>query len=64
MAFNNFEVSRRQSLQTPFVSWTVIVARLGLLLWAVTLILASITVARDSNTLITRSNLTISVFGV
>ncbi|KAH7369151.1 hypothetical protein B0T11DRAFT_71106 [Plectosphaerella cucumerina] len=65
VASRNLEVIRRQPLQSPFVSWTVIVARIGFLLWVVTIILTSVTVARPaSNNLITRSNVAIAVFGV
>ena len=65
VASRNLEIVRRQPLQAPFVSWTVIVARLSFLLWVVTVILTSVTVARPAtNTIITRSNVAISVFGV
>ncbi|CRK45099.1 hypothetical protein BN1723_016469 [Verticillium longisporum] len=65
VSFRNYEVSRRQPLQSPFVSWTIIVVRLSLLLWVVSVILTAVTVARlDSNSVITRSNLAISIFGV
>ncbi|KAL2754757.1 hypothetical protein ACRALDRAFT_1064572 [Sodiomyces alcalophilus JCM 7366] len=64
VAFGNYEMPR-QSLQPPVVSWTVILARISLVLWVVSLVLTALTVSHpESNSLITRSNLAIAVFGV
>lgn len=63
VAFGNYGIPR-QPLQAPVVSWTVILARISLVLWVVSLALTAVTVSHpESNTLITRSNLALSVFG-
>ncbi|OLN89043.1 hypothetical protein CCHL11_06003 [Colletotrichum chlorophyti] len=68
VSFRNYEVSRRQSLQSPLVSWAVIVARLALLLWIPAIILSSAAMARYpgfvTQSPITELNLTVSVIGI
>ncbi|ROT34599.1 hypothetical protein SODALDRAFT_382395 [Sodiomyces alkalinus F11] len=64
VSFGNYQ-SSRQSLQAPVVSWAVILARISLILWVVTLVLTAITVSHpQSNSVITRSNLALATFGV
>ncbi|WDK12944.1 s-adenosylmethionine decarboxylase proenzyme protein [Colletotrichum graminicola] len=68
VSFRNYQVAKRQSLQSPLVSWAVIVARLGLLLWIPASILSSIAMARHSGFVtqspVTELNLTVSAVGI
>ncbi|KAK2054768.1 hypothetical protein LY76DRAFT_648855 [Colletotrichum caudatum] len=68
VSFRNYQVAKRQSLQSPLVSWAVIVARLGLLLWIPAAILSSIAVARypgfATQSPITELNLAVSAVGI
>ncbi|KAK1979777.1 hypothetical protein LZ30DRAFT_596160 [Colletotrichum cereale] len=68
VSFRNYQVVKRQSLQSPLVSWAVIVARLGLLLWIPATILSSIAVARYpgfvTQSPITELNLGVSAVGI
>ncbi|KAK2002631.1 hypothetical protein LX36DRAFT_626547 [Colletotrichum falcatum] len=68
VSFRNYQVVKRQSLQSPLVSWAVIVARLGLLLWIPAVILSSIATARYpgfvTQSPITELNLAVSAVGI
>lgn len=47
-AKTNFSIIRSQPFQHPLHSWTIIVARLAFLAWAVAVIASSVAVARAS----------------
>ncbi|CCF35475.1 hypothetical protein CH063_07255 [Colletotrichum higginsianum] len=68
VSFRNYQVVRRQSLQSPLVSGAVIVARIGLLLWIPATILSSIAMSRYpgfvTQSPITELNLAVSAVGI
>ncbi|GKT84087.1 S-adenosylmethionine decarboxylase proenzyme [Colletotrichum tofieldiae] len=68
VSFRNYQVVKRQSLQSPLVSWAVIVARLGLLLWIPATILSSVAMSRYpgfvTQSPITELNLAVSAVGI
>lgn len=68
VSFRNYQVVKRQSLQSPLVSWAVIVARLGLLLWIPAVILSSVALSHYpgfvTQSPITELNFSVSVIGM
>ncbi|WYZ38112.1 hypothetical protein EsH8_III_000026 [Colletotrichum jinshuiense] len=68
VSFRNYQIARRQSLQSPLVSGAIIVARLALLLWIPAVILSSAAVARFpgfvTQSPITELNLAVSATGI
>ncbi|TDZ13807.1 hypothetical protein C8034_v000282 [Colletotrichum sidae] len=68
VALRNYQFVRRQALQSPLVSWAVIVARLALLFWIPAVILSSVAVAHFPGFLvespITELNLAVSIVGI
>ncbi|KAK0380820.1 hypothetical protein CLIM01_01793 [Colletotrichum limetticola] len=68
VSFRNYQVVKRQSLQSPLVSWAVIVARLGLLLWIPAVILSSVALSHYpgfvTQSPITELNFSVSVIGI
>ncbi|GKT52136.1 uncharacterized protein ColSpa_12317 [Colletotrichum spaethianum] len=68
VSFRNYQVVRRQSLQSPLVSWAFIVARLGLLLWVPATILSSVAMSHYpgfvTQSPITELNLAVSTVGI
>ncbi|KAF9877250.1 hypothetical protein CkaCkLH20_05516 [Colletotrichum karsti] len=68
VSLRNCDFVRKQPLQSPLVSWTVIVARLALLLWIPAVILSSVAIANFPGFLvespITELNLAVSIMGI
>lgn len=68
VSFRNCQFIRRQSLQSPLVSWAIIVSRLALLLWIPAIILSCGAVAHFPGFLaespITELNLAVSIVGM
>ncbi|KAI8175023.1 putative secreted lipase [Colletotrichum sp. SAR 10_86] len=68
VSFRNCQFVRRQSLQSPLVSWAIIVSRLALLLWIPAIILSCGAVAHFPGFLaespITELNLAVSIVGI
>ncbi|KAF6828118.1 hypothetical protein CPLU01_08715 [Colletotrichum plurivorum] len=68
VSFRNEQFVRKQAMQSPLVSWAVIVSRLGLLLWIPAVILSSVAIAGFPGFLvespITELNLAISIVGI
>ncbi|TDZ48295.1 hypothetical protein CTRI78_v008339 [Colletotrichum trifolii] len=68
VALRNYQFVRRQALQSPLVSWAVIVARLALLFWIPAVVLSSVAVAHFPGFLvespITELNLAVSIVGI
>lgn len=68
VSFRNYQIARRQSLQSPLVSGAIIVARLALLLWIPAVILSSAAVAHFpgfvTQSPITELNLAVSATGM
>lgn len=68
VSFRNEQFVRKQALQSPLVSWAIIVSRLGLLLWIPAVILSSVAIAGWPGFLvespITELNLAISIVGM
>lgn len=67
-SFGTRDFARKQPLQSPLVSWTIIAARLALLLWIPAVILSSVAIAHFPGFLvespITELNLAVSIVGM